>query len=522
MDARPVSFPRLGLTLSGALILAACQAGEAAPGSIGTAHLALAAGAGGAGGVSDAGGVSAGGVATGTREDGASCQRSGQCASGHCVDGVCCDRACTGTCQACSARLKASREEDGVCGVALGGTDPHADCRADDATSCGQTGKCNGRGACQLFPLGTSCGTSSCDGQNVSGEICDGDGTCFTTAVAQAVACAPYLCIDDGCVRCTRDSECTGRRICIGGTCHERFSAGAACETATQCASNFCVDGVCCGSACTGRCQACNVAGREGTCTIVRGDPVAPREPCAGSGDCAGTCAGAAECTFPESGVTCAAPTCDRNTLTPAGTCDGAGSCTTPAALGCGPYACDADRGQCASRCTTDGDCASGARCNVAEQACTTEFEPTCQDSFTAVDPAGTELSCSPYRCQAGRCRDRCEGPADCTADHDCTGSRCVPHTESSGGASAGGAGTDAPPAPDGEGAGESDSGGCGCRVRERPGGTSWAWVLALLAASVGRRRAHRQLQSSGVPGAGRERGLEAPVGTGERVVLDR
>ena len=45
---------------------------------------------------------------------------------------------------------------------------------------------------------------------------------------------------------------------------------GAACTVAGRCASGFCVDGVCCAEACTGRCQACSAAkkasGADGVC----------------------------------------------------------------------------------------------------------------------------------------------------------------------------------------------------------------------------------------------------------------
>lgn len=41
---------------------------------------------------------------------------------------------------------------------------------------------------------------------------------------------------------------------------------GEACTTSSQCASMFCVDGVCCDEACDGPNEVCNVPGREGTC----------------------------------------------------------------------------------------------------------------------------------------------------------------------------------------------------------------------------------------------------------------
>ncbi|MGH2532184.1 MAG: hypothetical protein ACRDJW_07725, partial [Thermomicrobiales bacterium] len=40
----------------------------------------------------------------------------------------------------------------------------------------------------------------------------------------------------------------------------QRLPNGAACTRATQCASLTCADGICCDSACTGQCEACNLA----------------------------------------------------------------------------------------------------------------------------------------------------------------------------------------------------------------------------------------------------------------------
>jgi hypothetical protein len=42
---------------------------------------------------------------------------------------------------------------------------------------------------------------------------------------------------------------------------------GAACTRNAECASGFCVAGICCNTACVGQCQACNVPGRVGTCS---------------------------------------------------------------------------------------------------------------------------------------------------------------------------------------------------------------------------------------------------------------
>src|SRR5205814_1529067 len=41
------------------------------------------------------------------------------------------------------------------------------------------------------------------------------------------------------------------------------------CNQNGDCMSNHCVDGVCCDTACAGECDACNVGGKAGTCTVV-------------------------------------------------------------------------------------------------------------------------------------------------------------------------------------------------------------------------------------------------------------
>lgn len=50
-----------------------------------------------------------------------------------------------------------------------------------------------------------------------------------------------------------------------------RKGQGSECSETSECRSGFCVSGVCCDQACTGGCQACNVAGAVGTCTAACG-----------------------------------------------------------------------------------------------------------------------------------------------------------------------------------------------------------------------------------------------------------
>ncbi len=62
------------------------------------------------------------------------------------------------------------------------------------------------------------------------------------------------------------------------------LALGGACVASTDCAAGSCVDGVCCATSCTGQCEACNLKGKEGTCSPVSGAPVGARTACGGTG----------------------------------------------------------------------------------------------------------------------------------------------------------------------------------------------------------------------------------------------
>jgi hypothetical protein len=48
-----------------------------------------------------------------------------------------------------------------------------------------------------------------------------------------------------------------------------RASNGADCTTPSQCASGFCVDDVCCDTACDGPAESCSQSGERGTCASL-------------------------------------------------------------------------------------------------------------------------------------------------------------------------------------------------------------------------------------------------------------
>lgn len=94
-------------------------------------------------------------------------------------------------------------------------------------------------------------------------------------------------------------------------------SFGLSCTSSSQCTTGFCVSGVCCDTACTGQCTACNLAGLVGTCSPrPNGTSCADTNICNGVETCqAGACA-------PGTPPTCS-DACHQ-----AGTCDPVSGCT--------------------------------------------------------------------------------------------------------------------------------------------------------------------------------------------------
>ena len=304
--------------------------------------------------------------------NGTACKTAASCASGFCVDGVCCEKACDTTCNACA---KASTgKADGTCALALAGQDPHGDCKDDGAPSCKMDGLCDGKGACERYPSTSKCTPS-------------------------------------------------------------------ACKTGGDCTSGFCADGICCDAACDGKCEACTSAkkgsGTDGTCgPIAKGTD--PDADCGtlGTGVCksTGTCDGSGACVAPTKGKACAAAKCaDRVTLAAAAKCGAQGDCT-PDTTDCTPFVCDAKAVACTTSCSTDADCATGAKCldglcakseNGASCAdaveCSSGFcvdgvccDKACDGQCEACDDSGNEGTCKPIAGDPHGGRNACAGSGTC------------------------------------------------------------------------------------------------------------
>jgi len=213
--------------------------------------------------------------------------------------------------------------------------------------------------------------SSACtdDGNVCTDNLCDGAGTCVTTA--NSAAC------DDGVF-------CNGTDGCAGGSC--AVHAGDPCSGGAQC-SNVCDEGQ----------QGCDVA--AGTpcddgafCTATdqcdgNGSCVGAGDPCSGGAQCDDVCDEAADDCHSPDGTGCD----DGLFCTQTDTCDGAGACT-----GSGDPCPGADG---------DGDCAEG--CDEGG------------DSCTAPDLAGTLCEDGLF-CTA---TDLCDGAGGCLGNgNPCTG----------------------------------------------------------------------------------------------------
>jgi hypothetical protein len=304
----------------------------------------------------------AGGTCAMKLGQGSPCATDHQCGTNACVDNICCGTPVTcGACKACNVAGSL-----GTCANIAQGTDPKSDCADQGASTCGTDGVCSGAGACETYANGTGC----------SGPVCPAGATALTTAgacsngscVPGSQSCNGFKCTGGtSCpTSCNLDGDCATGFYCTGagGTCVAKGNPSDACVAGNQCGSGFCVDNVCCMSACN-TCQACNVAGSAGTCTNVGVGTVDPRHVCVDNSAAAcgtnGKCNGGGVCQSYADGTICAPASCPAPGSTrTVGTC-GSGTCgiTTPS---CAPYMCNGTTA-CRTTCAGNGDCSPGNFC---------------------------------------------------------------------------------------------------------------------------------------------------------------
>jgi MYXO-CTERM domain-containing protein len=197
-----------------------------------------------------------------------------------------------------------------------------------------------------------------------------------------------------------------------------RKGLGDACGGGSECASGFCVDGVCCNTACSGACVACSVASgapADGACSSLTGPACDDGNACTQTDTCqAGVCTGG-------NPVTCAA----SDQCHVAGTCNPAtGACSNPPKSngsvcndgnGCTKTdTCQA--GACVGGnpvvCAASDQCHDVGTCSPATGACSNP--PKSNGSVCNDGNACTQTD----TCQAGACTGA--NPVICTAPDQC------------------------------------------------------------------------------------------------------
>ena len=296
----------------------------------------------------------------GPKQNGQTCTDASECASNHCVDGVCCESACTGACRTCALPMM-----PGKCvAVAAGNPDVRNICTDQKAASCGTNGKCDGSGGCQKYAVGTQCADETCSGNVYTApSTCNTSGQC---AAPEGQPCRPYVCNGSKCFTvCSTDAQCLTPNVCQMNSCGPKPD-GASCSAASECASAFCEQGVCCHTACKGACTSCALQTSLGTCSNIATGATDTQGICVDQGQAScgtnGKCEAGA-CQKYGLGTSCKDPVCPSGTTmsTGASTCDGAGTCVTPATISCFPYQCGTN--VCRNACTSNADCASPAVC---------------------------------------------------------------------------------------------------------------------------------------------------------------
>jgi len=273
---------------------------------------------------------------------------------------------------------------------------------------------------CGTAPEGTVCGTRCKDPTTVLERTCTMAGAC---GGEQERSCEPFKCnmATGSCMTtCTSDADCvSGAFVCTAGWC--LLPAGEPCTSPTDCASAFCVSGVCCDTACNRVCEACNVAGSVGSCTLIEAGQD-PNDDCADLGPALcqtdGTCDGLGTCRIYAAGTECGASQCMPDGKVKVLQCDGIGACV-PMVNDCFPYQCDATVHDCFTGCTTNNEdkhCAGNMECdsnNTCKSQCTGDGD--CQDYWACND---TTHLCFTY-CNTD---NECEQGKDifCNNKHEC------------------------------------------------------------------------------------------------------
>jgi hypothetical protein len=204
---------------------------------------------------------------------------------------------------------------------------------------------------------------------------------------------------------------------------------GVACTAAEECASGFCVDGVCCETGCADVCASCSVPGTEGTCSPLPSDPLCSSLECPQATECRGLDATQASSNCEGIGVCRTAAACQVTNFEAGtscqngtGACDGNGVCVVEGKL------------VLAAACTADAECAEG-HCpsgGTTAMCCDAACDGACQqcspaghcEAVPTTDPRCPSVACPPSnvcRQYAADLTSACHGFGSCATSTDCT-----------------------------------------------------------------------------------------------------
>jgi hypothetical protein len=346
----------------------------------------------------------AGGACVPDEPNGAACSDEDECQSGHCQNGFCCDSGdCCNNDSACNAYDLPS-----TCG---------------DAATCQGTrvdGVCNAQKQCTAVTVDDDSGCNGLESDDCGpypAEHCNGN-------QSQTGPTCATSCVDDG--------DCDPSAHCDDSVCVPDQGQGGYCDAPSQCENGLhCVDNVCCNTACNGGCEACDLPGTAGVCTLV-GNGMDPDNEC-GDVSCGGyywgwtgdscfqkadvpaaqaTCNGAGACRTTAQECTAqttkggAALTCDDNCQNPnSGTCAGttAGTCNNvnPGNQTCGDGVCQVTVPLCTNgndnTCVPNSGASSPEICNNIDDNC-----DGLVDNGSFGDSYEPNNSCSAYRTLPG------------------------------------------------------------------------------------------------------------------------
>jgi hypothetical protein len=237
----------------------------------------------------------------------------------------------------------------------------------------------------------TGCAEAKCVGTG-DAFAATGAAVCLSGACVapDPVSCGKFVCAGATCVKtCTADDQCATGSHCVESTgkCVADLPDGIACLDASDCASDHCQNGYCCGS---GDCCA-----QPAQCPAVLKIPPV----CNDETTCQGT----------RFDAQCLSHICVQSPPIPDDTACG----PTIEALDCSPLLpvfCKGTPNQappvCADTCANDSECKLGFHCDV-----------VCELDLGDGDSCNEDTDCASGHCQNGFCcqsGDCCSGPTDC------------------------------------------------------------------------------------------------------------